>query len=316
MPMVSIVTPVFNARKWLEETAHSVLSQSYKNIEWVVVNDGSSDDSLAYLESLNDNRVRVFSSERRGACSARNQGWREARGQYIKWIDADDLMSLNAIEVQMARITEAGDDYLVNGAWGRFTDSPQNTVYQPTPLWADMSPMDFLVCTWEDGGMMASHAWLLPINLAKRAGPWNESLRKNQDGEFFCRALLVSQGAVFCPEARFLYRSGRADSVSQYHDRDIETTWLHSLELCESRMRVVEDSPRVRQACANAYLRYAVKVYPVYKTLAAHADARVKALGGASRFLEKGRAFALLSRLAGWRFARLIQYWQQRMCCQ
>lgn len=91
---LSVIVPVYNAGKFLIRCANSILGQTYKNLELILINDGSADNSLEICKELatGDNRVRVFDKPNGGAASARNVGIREAKGQYIGFCDADDWL--------------------------------------------------------------------------------------------------------------------------------------------------------------------------------------------------------------------------------
>jgi glycosyltransferase involved in cell wall biosynthesis len=82
-PLVSIVMPVYNASRFVEAAAASVLGQTYRNIELLAVDDGSTDNSLELLKSFNDPRMRVIEQMNQGAGVARNRGLQESRGKYI-----------------------------------------------------------------------------------------------------------------------------------------------------------------------------------------------------------------------------------------
>ncbi len=93
MPKISVVTPAYNASEYILDCAESVLSQTHKNIEWLVVDDGSTDDTLLLLGSLEekDKRVKVFTQENQGPAAARNKAFEEIKGDYFSFIDADDV---------------------------------------------------------------------------------------------------------------------------------------------------------------------------------------------------------------------------------
>ena len=88
-PLISIIVPIYNCEKYIHKCVRSILAQSYKNIELILVNDGSTDDSLAvcyeYMES--DDRVKVVDKENGGPASARNAGIRESQGAYLAFVD-------------------------------------------------------------------------------------------------------------------------------------------------------------------------------------------------------------------------------------
>lgn len=99
-PLVSILIPVYNAEKYLEQCLDSCINQTYKNIEVICVNDGSTDNSLDILNKYkaNDNRVKVFSQENSGIAKAYEKAVKEAQGEWIYLLDNDDWLNLKAIE--------------------------------------------------------------------------------------------------------------------------------------------------------------------------------------------------------------------------
>jgi hypothetical protein len=91
MPRVSVVVPAFNVERYLAQAMRCVLAQTYQDLELIVVDDGSTDGSRALAESFDDPRVRVISQANRGLAGARNTGIRAARGEFVAFLDADDL---------------------------------------------------------------------------------------------------------------------------------------------------------------------------------------------------------------------------------
>src|ERR1044071_8840378 len=93
-PLVSICMPAYNAAKYIDATLESILNQTYENIEIIVVNDGSTDGTKEILTkySHRDN-IRILHTENRGQCVAANKAYEQASGEYIKFFDADDIMS-------------------------------------------------------------------------------------------------------------------------------------------------------------------------------------------------------------------------------
>ena len=97
---VSVVVPVYNAEKYLAKSIESMLSQSLREIELILVNDGSKDNSLAICQEYakKDRRVTVIDKKNEGACIARNTGIALAKGKYIQLVDADDYIENNMLE--------------------------------------------------------------------------------------------------------------------------------------------------------------------------------------------------------------------------
>ncbi|HZX58320.1 MAG TPA: glycosyltransferase family A protein, partial [Mucilaginibacter sp.] len=103
-PLVSIIIPVYNSEKHLAETISSALEQTWPNKEIIIVDDGSADNSLAIAKSFASENVKVFHQPNKGASAARNKGIQEAKGDYIQFLDADDLLMPNKIAAQVKQL--------------------------------------------------------------------------------------------------------------------------------------------------------------------------------------------------------------------
>lgn len=115
MPEISVVMPVYNAERFLEDTVNSILNQTFDDLELICVNDGSSDSSLNILQefSKKDTRVKVFSLNHQGGGNARNYGLKYVTGKYLYLMDADDILDLNAFEDFYPLCEEKNLDFLV-----------------------------------------------------------------------------------------------------------------------------------------------------------------------------------------------------------
>lgn len=102
---VSIIVPVFNAEKFISNTIESIINQSYKNIELILINDGSTDNSLEVCQSYSDSRIKILSIQNSGPSIARNRALEEVLGDYIMFVDSDDHIEPNMIEVMVGLMT-------------------------------------------------------------------------------------------------------------------------------------------------------------------------------------------------------------------
>lgn len=118
MPVLSVVIPVYNMCEWLAPTLESCLWQTHKNIEIILIDDGSRDNSLEIAEAYSrlDSRIRVISRPNAGAGAARQHGQDEASGDFITWLDADDLLDKNAASVWMGAAVRDGADLVCGNA--------------------------------------------------------------------------------------------------------------------------------------------------------------------------------------------------------
>jgi len=98
-PLVSIIIPCYNSEKYIDKCIESIINQSYKYIEIVVVDDGSTDDSIEILKKYSN--VKVYSQVNSGACAARNYGLKKCRGHYVKFLDSDDYLNSDSILLQV-----------------------------------------------------------------------------------------------------------------------------------------------------------------------------------------------------------------------
>ena len=122
MPDISVVIPAYNAMKYLPETLDSVLQQTYKDFEVIIVNDGSSDAIEDWFgSSVHDPRVRLFSQDNQGLSGARNSGIELARGEFIAFLDADDLWHPIKLEKQLKLFLERPELGLVY-TWLQYVD--------------------------------------------------------------------------------------------------------------------------------------------------------------------------------------------------
>ncbi len=101
IPLVSILMPVYNGSEYLRPAINSILNQTFDNFELIIVNDGSTDDSLAIIETYADTRIVILNQENQGVARSLNNGLRIAKGKYVRRHDADDISTPDSIEIQM-----------------------------------------------------------------------------------------------------------------------------------------------------------------------------------------------------------------------
>src|SRR4051812_39485005 len=100
-PLVSILIPAYNAERWIGDSIASAVGQTWKRTEIIVVDDGSSDGTAALARRFEADGVRVITQKNQGAAAARNTAYGMCRGDYIQWLDADDLLDADKIERQL-----------------------------------------------------------------------------------------------------------------------------------------------------------------------------------------------------------------------
>lgn len=309
-PLVSVVIACRNEARWIGETLRCVLGQTHAALDVVVVDDGSTDSTPGIVASFGDPRLRLIRGSATGACAARNAGLRAARGGLIQMLDGDDLMAADKIERQVERWRRDGDRHVYFGPYASFAHDPDQAIQEPKPNWADMSGHAWLVSCWRHGGMMAPHSWLTPRALVDAAGPWNEKLLQNQDGEWFSRVLLASDGVRYCPDALSHYRIGVKPSISRRDDHAARLSRYDATRLMATRLLTApEADAETRAACAAAFEELMFVTWVRYPDLAARARKHLRACGGADlRMPYRGELFRRTRRLVGWRLACRIQH--------
>ncbi len=161
---------------WLRETLQSVLDQTWPHIEIILVDDGSHDESVAVARSLLSRRIRIIEQANAGQSASENVAIAAAQGDYFEYLDADDLLAPDKIERQIRMLQETEPGCVASGEWGRFYDSPRDASFEPSALWRDLEPIDWLLTAWSEHLMMHGAARLVPRAVAERAGPWDERL--------------------------------------------------------------------------------------------------------------------------------------------
>ena len=225
----------------------------------------------------------------------------------IQFLDADDLLTPDKIAAQVALLERHGSDCLATCRWGRFTDDPATAEFIDHAVFRDFAPLDYLLEHTGAGQMMHPAAWLVPHAIADLAGPWDESLSLNDDGEYFARVVVASRRIVFVPTGASLYRSSLCGSLSRRRDRRSLESVTHSVELIASLLRRSEDSPRVHRALADYWQRLIFELYPDAPDLCRRASAEVRMLGGSSLRPEMGARAQIAARFIGWKLTRRLQ---------
>jgi glycosyltransferase involved in cell wall biosynthesis len=307
-PRVSVVIPAWNAAPFIRSSIDSVLAQSVSDLELIVVDDGSTDDTSRAVGSVPDDRVRLIRQENGGQSAALNAGASAARGEFIKFLDADDWLNPRHIEAQLAAL-DATTDMLASCRWGYFVHDPARPQVRTEHTHRDYDdPMQWLVDSLSlDEGMMGGWMWLIPRSVWERSGGWDESLSLNNDFDFSIRLLLASKGIRFSPDAVYSYREGVSGALSATRSRAAMDSAFRTTESGCRSLLAREDSPRVRRVCADRWQRWVYQFYPEHADLAARAEREVAKLGGSDLRLEGGRVLDALLPVIGWKAVRRLQ---------
>jgi glycosyltransferase involved in cell wall biosynthesis len=308
-PLVSILIPAHNAGEWLSETLRCAVEQTWERKEIILVDDGSTDHTLAIARRFESAAVRVFTQPNGGAAAARNKAFSLCSGDYIQWLDADDLLSPDKIALQMEMAERSPSKrILFSSGWGQFLCRSSRTQFSPTPLWCDLSPVEFLVRKLEHNLHMQTATWLVSRELTEAAGPWDTRLLGDDDGEYFCRVLLQSDAVQFVSGAKVYYRASGTGSLSYIagSPAKIEAQW-RSMQMHIGYVRSLEDSSRVRQACLRYMQTWLINFYPERADLIEEMQKAASELGGNLDVPRLSWKYSWIATLFGWRPAKRVQ---------
>ena len=262
--LVSILIPAFNAEKWIGGCIASALAQEWPRKEIIVVDDGSNDSTLEIAKSYTSPIVHVTTQKNLGAGAARNHALSVAQGDYIQWLDADDLLAPDKIALQLAG-AEPGQTsrVLLSGSWGKFHHQPERAKFIPNLLWESLMPLEWMYRKVEYGLWMAIESWLVSRRLTEIAGPWNESLRLGIDGEYFNRILSFSENVRFIPDARCICRRGNFGISSSMTLNNNKLDSLAFVVFSSTKTLLsMENSKRTRNAALKHLNRYSIYFFP------------------------------------------------------
>jgi PST family polysaccharide transporter len=307
-PLVSILIPAYNAQEWIADTLRSALAQTWRRIEIIVVDDGSTDQTLATARRFESDRVRVVTQKNQGAAAARNHAFSLSRGDYIQWLDADDLLSPDKIARQMEALKPyRSKRVLLSSPWGMFMYRHHEGEFIPTSLWCDLPPLEWLLRKMGGNVYMQTATWLVSRELTDAAGPWDPRLLSDDDGEYFCRVLLASEGVRFVPAAKVYYRGPglafRSLSYVGQSKRKLDALWL-SMQLHIKYLRSLEESERVRAACLIYLQNWLLYFFPEMPDIVKAARELAGELGGHLTTPRLSWKYSWMKTLFGWRVAK------------
>jgi glycosyltransferase involved in cell wall biosynthesis len=309
-PLVSILIPAYNAETWIAYTLRSAIAQTWARKEIIVVNDGSTDRTAEIVRRFASQGVVLFSWENRGLCAAQNQAFELSRGDYIQWLDSDDLLAPDKIERQLTALRE-GDSrrILLSSPWAPFYYRTRNAEFVRNSLWEDLSPVEWLVRKLSQNLHMQNATWLVSRELTEAAGPWDTRLHYDQDGEYFARVLLASEGTRFVPDTGIYYRVTTVNRISYIgNSNQKKDSLLLAMKLHIQYLRSLEESERVRNACLMYLQNWYHNFYPERPDIVAELQELAAELGGHLEAPRLRRKYAWLKPMFGWRAAK----WTQR----
>lgn len=303
-PLASILIPAFNSEKWISDAIRSALAQTWANKEVIVVDDGSRDQTFVVAKEFESRQCKVITQKNRGASATRNTALSLAQGDFIQWLDADDLLAPDKIERQIKRVHgDPNTRTLLSSSFSKFVNQYQKGEFIPDGLWQDLSPLEFMLIKFRDNLWMNPSAWLVSRRLTSAAGLWDERLSLDDDGEYFCRVVLASEMVIFVPDARSYKRIGNF-GLSSRISRAACFSLFTSMRLSIERVLAVKDSERVRKICMALLQRWFIYFYPEKVELVSEMGRLARFLGGELQIPQLGWKYSLVRHFFGWKAAK------------
>ncbi|MGH9463243.1 MAG: glycosyltransferase family 2 protein, partial [Vicinamibacteria bacterium] len=212
-PLVSVIIPCYNQARFLQDAVKSVLAQTYPHWECIIVNDGSTDDTsnVARMLSSAESRIQVLEQTNKGLSGARNAGLRIARGQYIQFLDADDLIAPNKLQSQVTVLAAMRELAL---SYSDYRYCPENDATFtttrdsfPPPRFVTGKPLWDVASRWETEFSIPVHCFLFDARFfIERDVSFDETLPSHEDWDCWMRIFALEPLVNHVPEPLAIYR--------------------------------------------------------------------------------------------------------------
>jgi len=245
MPLISVIVPVYNGEKTIEKTIESILNQTFLDFELIIINDGCQDSTLKVISTIQDPRLKVFSYLNGGVSASRNRGLAQATGEFISFIDADDLWTSNKLETQF-RVLQENPQAAVAYSWTDWIDESGKIlgkgsyITQEGNVFAQMLLNDFVA---------SGSNCLIRRQALIEVGGFDESLAHGEDWDLWLR-LAARYEFIAIPSPQILYRISSSSASS-----DVWKMEAGSLKIIEKAYAIAPESLQhlKKQSLGNRY---------------------------------------------------------------
>lgn len=306
--LVSVIIPAYNSAKTIERTIESVLIQDYPNIEIIVVNDGSSDDTELVLEKHRD-RIKYFYQDNAGVSFARNLGFEKSSGDYIQYLDADDLLAEGKISKQIQAIEENEAD-VAYGDWKRFTEN--DFVYKELEIVEreiSLRPeIELITDFWTPLA-----ALLYTRTIANKIGGWNTALPVIQDARYALDAAIHQAKFIYTPGVMGYYRVHEVGSLSTRNRFNFMNDCFENAKQIDSIWRNEYSIDKEKKNAIINVLRFCVNEFSILDKNK-HKQAVNLILEIDKNYIpENSKLLGTMSKLLGYRTAETIAYYKRKL---
>lgn len=249
--LVTIIIPVFNREKIIAKTLQNILNNNYRPIELIVVDDGSSDNSLDIVESFkkhnqsSDFEIKIFRQSNNGAPSARNLGYSNSKGDYIQFLDSDDFISEDKFIYQVDLMIRENADFGLCDFEMKFIDEGDRIQYH--------SNSKKLKKVLKTHGSFGCGSALIHRAIAEKIS-WEVNLRRNQDVDYFLKAALLAKKIVYINKPFYTYIRHSGDRISATYS-NTSPVYLERIKSLKQLFKYKYNRINILKALLNLYLR-------------------------------------------------------------
>lgn len=306
--LVSICIPSYNAELYIKQTIDCLITQTYSNLEIIVVDDGSTDKTVSLLTNYTDPRLKVLHNPKKNAASARNYAYLNSKGNYIIFFDADDLIKSDFIEKQLNKII-GNENSVVISNWGRFYNDDLNTYKENSFIIKnDLTYKEWILGYWYNVMHTTPPGRLIfSKTLIAKTPLWDESLNLNDDFQFF-NELFFHCDKIIYSDAQFYYRSG----IGGLSSKNSETNYISCYNSLKRGISLALDkygqNEEVKLSCANVWQNFKYELYPRHTSLIAKVDEELKKLPTPNFKYPAGGLTKFLSIIVGWKLTKHLKH--------
>ena len=234
---VSVIMPCYNGERYLEESIQCVLNQSYKDIELIIVDDGSTDNSKNIIKTYGE-RIKLFEQTNKGPYPARNLGIQHSTGEFIAFLDADDYWTPDFIE-KLYQALKPGNAALAYCGWQN-VGIPGKTSEPYIP--PDYETEDKLYAFLRSAAPWPIHAALVRASVLKEAGGFDEDFHTCMDYDLWLR-IGAKQPIIRVSEVMAFYRHHEQGQITSTQWRQAYNTWMVKKKFIKANPEMVSKLP-------------------------------------------------------------------------
>lgn len=308
-PLVSVIIPTFNRAALLTETLRSVSEQTYRELEIIVVDDGSTDETPGVLSRLSavEPRLRVARQPNRGVAAARQAGFELSTGELIQYLDSDDLLDQRKIELQVQQLVGSPDHQIAYGPVFHLRDG----VINDSPARRSGEQIDELFPAILEARLWDTGSALIRRSACELAGPWSD-LSCEEDWEYDTRLALTGAKALWVPDAITYYRLRDPELMGVGNSSTALLSRIRAHMMIFEHARAAgtsESSPQFRSFGRQLFLL-------ARQSAAAGFTSEAKELMNLSASIHRTSdlaAYRAISSILGWRTTARIANWTDRL---